>query len=185
MWKRSRYLGTFVIALFLGSCAASGPRITTQSNPVVDFSGFNTFNFMSPMGTDRPGGVTTPLSMMLAGAVTEELQSRGFALSDEPDLLINVFINTEQRVDVRQTPTATGFYGYRRNRYGTWGGYRTEVRQYTEGTMVIDLIDARQNMLAWEGIAEKRLSSNASQINQQQVDAVVGAILADFPYAAR
>lgn len=110
------------------------------------------------------------------------MSSRGYQRSDNPDLLINFFVNTERRMDVRQVPAPSTFHGFRFNRYATWGGYRTEVRQYT---LAIDLVDARQKVLAWEGIAQQRLGSSAQQITQEQVDDVVRQVMAEFNHGAR
>jgi hypothetical protein len=174
-----------LLALFLAGCAASGPRVTSNTNPATDFASFSTYNFMQPLGTDRDGGIQTPLSAMLMGALSRELESRGFKRSDNPDLLVNTFVVTEERMDVRQVPTASSFRSYRGSRYSSWGNQTTQVRQYTRGTLAIDLIDANQRMLAWEGVAQQRLGRNATQITQEQVDTAVGAVLAEFPYSAR
>jgi hypothetical protein len=173
-----------VLALLTAGCA-SAPRITTNTNPAADFASFDTYNFMPVPGTDRPNGVQTPLSAMLTRAMSREMSSRGFQRSDNPDLLINFFVNTERRMDVRQVPAPSSFHGFRFNRYATWGGYRTEVRQYTQGTLAIDLVDARQKVLAWEGIAQQRLGSSAQQITQEQVDDVVRQVMAEFNHSAR
>lgn len=172
------------LALLTAGCA-SAPRITTNTNPAIDFASFDTYNFMPVLGTDRPNGVQTPLSAMLTSAMSREMSSRGYQRSDNPDLLINFFVNTERRMDVRQVPAPSTFHGFRFNRYATWGGYRTEVRQYTQGTLAIDLVDARQKVLAWEGIAQQRLGSSAQQITQEQVDDVVRQVMAEFNHSAR
>ncbi len=41
-----------LIALVLAGCA-SGPRITTNSDPGADWSRYRTFGFFQPLGTDR------------------------------------------------------------------------------------------------------------------------------------
>ena len=178
-----RLIQTAALILLLASCA-SGPRIATQFNPAVDFSAMGTYNFMQPLGTDRDNGVQTPLSNALSQAMSREMSKRGFRRSDNPDLLVNFFVNTEQRLQVRQVPTAGSFHGYRRNRYRTWGSYRTDVREYTQGTLAIDLVDARQNMLAWEGIAQQRMGRNAAGISQEQADEVISQVMAEFTHRA-
>ena len=178
-----RLLQTTALVLLLAACA-SGPRIATQTNPAADFSRMGTYHFMQPLGTDRANGVQTPLSNVLRQAMSREMSKRGFQRSDNPDLLVNFFVNTEQRLQVRQVPTAGSFHGYRRNRYRTWGSYRTDVREYTRGTLAIDLVDARQNMLAWEGIAQQRLGRNAAGLSQEQADEVISQVMAEFTHRA-
>ena len=181
--RRLMFIGT--LALILAGCASTGPAVTTNSNPATNFAGFSTYNFMRPLSTDRAGGVQTPLSAMLMNAMSREMSNRGYQRADNPDLLINFFVSTEERMNVRQVPTASSFHGHRRGRYSTWGSYRTEVRQYTRGTLAIDLVDANQNMLAWEGIAQQRLGRDAQQITQKQVDEVVLQVMAEFAHVAR
>lgn len=168
-----------VALLLLGGCA-SGPTIVTNANPNVDISAFSTYNFMQPLGTDRPNGVRTPLSSMLMNSISREMAARGFEQSDNPELLINVFLSTEERMDVRQTPTASSFHGYRGARYSTWGSYTTTVTQYTQGTLAIDLVDAANNVLAWEGTAQARMSGDVREATQQRADEVVSLILTGF-----
>jgi len=164
----------------LTACATSGPRIAVSASPGVIFSSFATYNFMQPLSTDRPNGVRTPLSSMLINSMSREMASRGLEQSDTPDLQVNFFVNTEDRLDVRTVPTAGGFHAYRRGRYSTWGSYRTVVREYTRGTLSIDLVDASSNMLVWEGVAQDRLRSDLREITQEQVDQVVGQLMAKF-----
>ena len=179
-----RLLCLITSALLLLGCASTGPTVTTNINPDTDFSKFATYNFMQPLGTDRPGGIQTPLSSNLINALSREMENRGYRRSDTPDLLVNVFVNTERRMDVRQVPTTTTFHGYRHNRYTTWGSYTTEVREYTKGTLAIDLVDVSNRMLAWEGKALKRLNRNATDLTQEQIGNAVSAVMAEFPFIA-
>ena len=179
-----KLLFLFTSAILLLGCATTGPKVETNINPNTDFTTFATYNFMQPLGTDRPGGIQTPLSSKLINALSREMETRGYRKSDTPDLLVNVFVNTERRMDVRQVPTATTYHGYRHNRYSTWGGYTTEVREYTKGTLAIDLVDVDNRMLAWEGKALKRLNRNATDLTPEQIGNAVAAVMAEFPFIA-
>jgi hypothetical protein len=171
------------LVLLLASCA-SGPTITTHKSPDTDFSSLGTYGFMQPLSTDRPNGVRTPLSTMLINSMSREMASRGFEPSDTPDLLVNFFVNTEDRLEVRTVPTATTFHGHRRGRYTTWHGYRNIVREYTRGTLSIDLVDAANNVLAWEGVAQGRLRNDVREISQEQIDQIVGQVMAELMHRA-
>jgi hypothetical protein len=173
---------SLVAAVLLASaCASRGPTIVSNLSPGVDPASFRTFGFMEPLGTDRPGGIRTPLGSMLVDAVTRELQQRGLDLSEEPEILVNVFVQTEERTEVRTVPTATTTTRtHRHGRYGTWTGYRTDVRQYTRGTLAIDLVDPRARMLVWEAAAQGRLREDLRNLDQGQVDRVVADVMQQF-----
>ena len=171
---------TVPLLLSLAGCATPGPTIMTNANPGTDFASLRTYNFMQPLSTDRAGGAQTPLSAMLISAMSREMANRGFQQSDTPDLLINFFVSTEERMQVRTTPTSTSFHGYRRGRYSAWPSYRTTVRHYTRGTLAIDIVDTANNFLAWEGVAQNRMGSDLNAVTQEQTDDVVGQIMAEF-----
>ena len=77
-----------------------------------------------------------------------------------------------------------GYYGYRGGYYGTWGGYSetTEITQYTEGTLNIDIVDNERDELIWEGIVIGRIREEAMRNLEASVDAIVPQIMADYPY---
>ena len=58
----------------------------------------------------------------------------------------------------------------------------TRVRQYEEGTLVIDVADAREKELTWRGVGKGRLSRNPTpeQITAD-VDTAVEQIPSRFP----
>ena len=170
-----------VLVFLLAGCAASGPTISVNSAPGTDLSAFRTWNFIQPLGTDRSNGTRTPLSTMLMSSVSSEMAARGLTQSDSPDMLVDFFVTTEERMDVRQTPNSSMSTMHRSNwnrGFSTWPTYQTTVRQYTQGTLLIDLIDPAQNVLLAEGAAQDRLRSG--EISQQQANDVVGQIMASM-----
>jgi hypothetical protein len=170
-----------VLALVLAGCAASGPTIMVNTAPGTELSGFKTFNFLQPLGTDRDNGARTPMSSMLANAMTRELTSRGLTQSDSPDLMVDFFVTTEERMDVRTTSSSMHSMhrsNWHRGCCSTWPTHQTTVRQYTQGTLLVDLIDPAANALIAEGAAQNRIRSN--ELTRQQVDDIVGQIMTDI-----
>ena len=167
------------LALILTGCA-SGPTITVNSAPGTDLSKFQTYNFMQPLGTDRSNGARTAISTMLISSVSSEMASRGLKQSDSPDLLVDFFVTTEERMDVRTTGSMHTMHRSHWNRgcCSTWPTYQTTVRQYTQGTLLIDLIDPNRNAMIAEGAAQSRIRSN--EVTQQQINDVAGQIMADM-----
>ena len=173
-------LSVFIIA-FISACASPGPKVLSSVDPNANLGSFKTFGFMPELGTDRPGGIRTPLSNMLINAVSKELESRGIRQADSPDMLLNFFVSVDQRLDIYRIPSTRRYHGYRYTRYRTWGGYKTLVREYNQGTLSIDLVDPQRKMLVWEGIAQGRLRSDTIKLTQERVDEFVSAIMAEFP----
>jgi len=164
-----------VMSALLSACA-SGPNIVANTNPGTDFRAFQTYNFFQPLGTDRAGGVRTPLSTRLIASMESEMSARGLTKSDSPDLLVDFNVSAIDRVDVRSTPSHTVHRSHWNRGFSTWPTYNTTVRQYTEGSLIIDLIDPKQNRLVAEGAATSRI--NDTNFTQKQIDDVVGQVMA-------
>ena len=77
---------------------------------------------------------------------------------------------------MRTTPTNTVTRSHWHRGFSTWPTYSTTVRQYTEGSLIIDLIDPNSNRLVAEAAATSRI--NNTQFTQEQIDDVVGQVMA-------
>ena len=179
MKKTFLFAAALALTLMLAGCASSGPTIISNTAPGVKFKSFESYNFIQPLGTDRRDA-RTPMSSMLMNSMMREMAERGLRRSDEsPDLLVDFIVTTEERLDVRQTPNSTMMHRSHWNRgFSTWPTYSTTVRQYTQGTLLIDLIDTQGNALIAEGAAENRIRSN--EFTQSQADDIVRAIMKDI-----
>jgi hypothetical protein len=181
-------LACSLLGLLLVTGCASGPTIRSNSDPSVDFSSFRTFGFFDPLATDR-AGFQSLISQQLVTSAERELVARGLQRTDtNPDLLINFSANLDQRLQVRQSPSApaSSMNRHRRGFYNTWPTYQqTEIRQYTQGTLGIDVVDAARRQLVWEGFALGRVTQRTTEnIGPVLNDAVV-EIFRDFPLPPR
>ena len=105
-----RLVGSLV-ALFLFSCSTT-PNTVSNVAPDVDFSSYSTYGFFSPLATDGRD-YESIVSSFLKVAMAQEMDKRGFAYSDSPELLINFYINTRERIRTRQVPMTQSYYRYR------------------------------------------------------------------------
>jgi len=173
-----------LLGLLIAGCA-SGPRIVSNMDPSADFSRFRTFGFMQPLGTDSASGQTLT-SQHLIAAVTDELQMRGLRpATDSPDLLVNFFIST--RDVVSSTPSSSASMHWRSGRYSTWRGYSMSmgtptVTTQTQGTLAIDLVDADQGQLVWEGAATQRVTENRRSNLDETLSSAVKDMFVELPF---
>ncbi len=184
-FRLSELCSLLSVTVLLAACA-SGPTIVTNKDPEANFSNFRTFNFMQPLATDR-GDTRTILSNHLIAAATNEMETLGFQRADSnPDLLINFFVSTQERLQTRTTPNASASMHHRSRRYGTWRGYSmsastTTITQTTEGTIAVDVIEVARNQLVWEGAASGRVTDSTRQNLKETVNSAVADIFAKFP----
>lgn len=184
---RPVFRATCLVLLLATAGCASTPTVTSNYDHSANFAGYRTFGYLSPLGTDR-AGYATLVTQSLKNATRREMEARGYTYSENaPDLLINFSGKLEKQTDVRSVPAGppmVGYYGYRGGYYGGWGGYYTDVYQYTEGTVNVDLIDARQRQLVWEGVAVGTVTKKHLENPDAALSAAVSQIFAKFPFRA-
>lgn len=168
----------------LAACA-SGPEIRSDTNPSARFAEYSSFAFFSPLGTDR-AGYESVLTGRLKEATRRAMEAKGYVYSEAvPDLLLNFYANMEDKQEIRTYSTGpawgVGYYGYRYGYYGAWGGTDVQTVNYKQGTLTIDLVDAKDKVLAWHGTAEGRVSKEARQNPGPAIDAAVTEIMATVP----
>jgi len=85
---------------------------------------------------------------------------------------------TQKKHDVN-TFYAGGGYGYYRG-FGGMGTTSTSVTEYTVGTLVVDMFDAKTKNLVFRGTASDELSDKAEK-NQQKVEKASAKMFKNFP----
>ena len=169
-----------VFALATCGCA-SGPQIRVDMDTRVNIRAYKTFAFLEHVSTDG-AGYASLLSTRLKAATAAQLERLGYKYSTtEPELVVNFFLKIVNKQEVRSTG---GYYGYRAGYYGTWTGYPyLETVDYKQGTLSIDLVDAKQKQLVWQGIAEGEVSEQSQRDPGPAIDQVVSKIFSNFPNA--
>ena len=176
-----------ICVLLLAGCA-TGPQITSEADPEADFGSYRTFGFYAPLALEKEG-YATPTTDRIKAAARAQLESRGYIYTPEqPDLWVNLNAYMQKRTDVTSIPTVdyNYYYSYRARSYFAvpfWHD-ETHVRQYTEGTLNVDLVDRRKNRLVWEGIAVGRIAKLKPEERAARIDSTVADIFARYPYRA-
>ena len=132
------------------------------------------------------------MEQRIRAAVERELEMKGFerVTSGDADFKVAFHVVAEEKLDVRTLDNYSyDYYGYRRFGRPFYYGYlgpgfvtRSYVREYLEGTVILDIVDAKKNELIWRGWASKALAHNpeADRVNMY-VSEAVGKILEEFP----
>jgi hypothetical protein len=157
----------------------------SSADPTVDLREYKTYNFTAVVDTDGQPYQSLE-SGYLKAATSRELEARGYTRSEDPDLLVNFSIETQEKVRSRSVPTAGGGLAYDPFYddvyYGGWGAsHTTRIDQYTEGTLNIDLIDKRGARVVWQGATRGRLTKKDYENPQATLDGAVTEIFGQFP----
>ncbi len=187
-----------LLPLFL-ALAACAPRydVRTDHDPAIDFAAYKTFAIPPRPKPDTPDILDNSLvRKRLEGMFAKHLSARGLVLAaehDPADLLVRYWVTTEAKTDISTVPSAgvmvtPGPYGYGGYpvAYPYWGGrwgsmYQDViVRNYTEGTLVLDLVDRARDELVWRAYVVGTLSRERETM-YELVDEALGRAFRELP----
>ncbi|WP_396195825.1 DUF4136 domain-containing protein [Flavobacterium sp.] len=172
--KATKFL-PFVLLLVLASC--SSVRVYSDFDKQVDFTPYKTYAFHKN-GIDK-AEISDLDKKRILRAIDETMSAKGFTKSDNPDLLISFFTKEREEVNVNQFNAGWGYgWGWGWNPF-LWGG-NTMVTRHTEGSLYIDIIDAKKKELIWQGEGEGVLTKDRDK-KEALIKEFVSKILEQYP----
>ncbi|NQY28425.1 MAG: DUF4136 domain-containing protein [Flavobacteriaceae bacterium] len=163
---------TITIAILLTSCASV--RVTSDYDTQATFDNYKTFAFYKP-GIDKVE-ISDLDKKRILRAIEKEMLAKGFTKSDSPDLLVNINTKTEKNINVSNAGIGYG--------WGPWyGNYNRHISSSTNGVLYIDLINAKDKQLVWQGRGSGYLTHNVEK-KDARTQEFVTAILAKYPPGA-
>jgi hypothetical protein len=171
--RTMRFLPLLLLFVFT-SCTTV--RVVSDYDRQANFNAYNSFAFYKP-GVDQ-AKISDLDKKRILRAIESELTAKGMSKSETPSLLVSIFTKERERVDVYQRNYGFG-WGWNPWWYG--GYYGNTVSRSTEGSLYIDLIDAKTNELVWQGIGSARLITNDMEEKEERIREIVKEILAEYP----
>ncbi|WP_010231327.1 DUF4136 domain-containing protein [Gillisia marina] len=174
-----KFLKITAVLLFLavGMTSCSTVKVASDYDQKVDFNQYKSFAFFKP-GIDK-AEISDLDKKRILRAIEEEMMSKGFTKSEEPDLLVSIFTKTKENINIYQDNRFG--YGYGWGWYPWyWGtGYNT-VNTTSEGTLYIDLIDSEGKELVWQGMGTAALAKEVNK-KQERISEIVEKIFEKYP----
>ena len=117
----------------------------------------------------------------------EAIAAKGWkkVAEDQADIQVLLHGATETKHNVNTFYSGgMGGYGYRYGGMGGMGTASTTVSEYTVGTLVLDMFDAKTKNLVFRGIAEDEISDKPEK-NAKKLEKASKKMFKDFPPAAK
>ncbi len=184
--KNFKILSLIVLAsVVLTSC--SSVRVLSDYNQQANFNQYKSYAFYKT-GIDK-AQISDLDKRRILHAIEDEMSSRGFVKSENPDLLISIFTKEQERVDVYNNNFGWGWGGawgwgpaWAWGPGWGWGWGGPSVSTRTQGSLYIDLIDTQNKELVWQGKGEGTLSNtNNIEKKEQRIKEFVSQILDQYP----
>ncbi|WP_257279910.1 MULTISPECIES: DUF4136 domain-containing protein [unclassified Endozoicomonas] len=120
--------------------------------------------------------------MRIRAAINRDLQARGYrevSKDGYPDFLVNYLTTTRTRRELNQMTTSMGYGpGFRGMGFTT----ETRVRDYQEGSLIIDFVNPENHQLQWRGRSTSRVIHGATpEQRSEKINTAVEAIVNGFP----
>ncbi len=161
---------SLIILITLSSC--SSVMVNADYDKKVSFTNYKSYAYLKS-GIDK-AEISDLDKKRILNSIDEVMQSKGFSKSENPDVLISIFTKERERVDVYQN---YGF-GWGWNPY--WGLGYSNVTTTPEGTLFIDIIDAKSKELVWQGEGSGYLTKNTEK-KEARIKEFVSKILEQYP----
>lgn len=111
-------------------------------------------------------------------AIDDVMPTKGFTKSENPDVLISIFTKEGERISVYNN---MGWgYGYGWGWGPNWGMGYSRTTSTPEGTLYIDIIDAKTKDLVWQGIGTGYLTTDTDK-KDARIAEFVTKILEKYP----
>jgi Domain of unknown function (DUF4136) len=180
----ARPLGLIAAMVILTACTTL--RVGSDHDPAANFSAYHAYVWMPPRTKIHES--SNPLVVQRAhDAIQNALSAKGYQLvtdASQADFVVDFTIGSRERTDVNSYPAPyAGPWSWRRSYW--WGdpywGSEVDVRQYREGTISIDVFDARTHRPVWHGWARKELTQADLEHSNGSIREAVDSVLAQFP----
>lgn len=172
--------------LLLALAACGGPRYAIEYDYDGDasFENLNTYRWYRGKGS---GSGRENIDKILEGALDKNLERMGLERIEQgtPDFWITCVVETRRQVGTRQIETRAMMdtqFGYENYFFNGAGGVETEVVDYVEGSIIVDVATNGGKKPIWRGWAHGAIREGMSDDKiRAEATEVFRRILEKFP----
>ena len=189
MSARNRTLrATIAILVALPGLSGCATRVRSDFDREAVFSHYKTFDWIAPpvraseeelrSDPEGPFARNSLLDKRFRAAVNSNLRARGFQYVEggESNFRLNYHVTFKDKLV--GSGSDFGYVGrYHRGAFSS--GFNWSVRQYQEGTIIIDIVDRAKDQLVWRGWMVSR--NRDGNYDEAEINRAVTQILMRFP----
>ena len=180
--QTSRLLMALLLPVLVVACAST-PTATTDFDPTFDFAGVRRVAILPVNRNVSPISEVSDMQVArMNQSLADELSRRGIEIAPDvadADMFLTWHLVTQERTDIRTYNTMSA----RHTNCWNCTSQNVRVRQYTQGTLIVDLIDPARNISVWRSIFESRLRDQSADQAAENRRVAADAIFAEFPPA--
>ncbi len=186
-----------LIGIMLYSC--NSIKVMSDKDPSTDFSTYKTLEYYG-WKNNSDQILTSFDKTRIEDAFGTEFKNRGFSLAEKGagDMIVSLYVVSEEKTETVANTTTNyagggmgmrgygygGYYNYGPG-YGWGAGYNNSTTTYSEhdytvGTLVVSVYDAKRKELIWQAVGTKTIDGNSNN-NEAKISAAVAKIMLEYP----
>lgn len=177
----------FVLMIFLGGC--SKVAVETDYNPAADLTSLKTYSWLKTDKGISDLRVRDPrVEGWVRASVDEIMAEKGYTAvhdkSRSPDFIMSWFGVIESKVKEESIDHFYSSYGYGpvAAKMAERSNKGVRVREYEEGTILLDMLDPKTGSILWQGKSTDRLRKGMDdQEASLYVERLIKQMLKKFP----
>ena len=157
-----------VLPLLLMGAVAYPQQVKTDFDRSAPFATYRTYTWTS--GTPAPNQF---IQERIHVAVDEQLVVKGMLTQSavKPNLVVATHVVTHEQKEIVAPGFGVGPW---------WGGPGAVIETYLQGTLIVDLYDAKTRKMVWRGVATDTVSEKTST-NTEHIDKAVAKMFEKYP----
>jgi hypothetical protein len=174
-------LSAAVVSTFFFSSCGVTTHVETAAG--VNFNNYKTFGWANINGERKEDAADNDIvDNNIKNAITSQLENKGWMeATQNPDVILDYNVMVEKKVNQVSEPVYsypyTHYYynGLRRRRGYMYYpndlvGYHTYNVPFKQGTLTVNMVDAKTNKLVWQGSAQGDVSNTTVTTGEMQTD---------------
>lgn len=162
-------------------CASAPPKPQSMLDPQANFGAYRTFA-LPEAGGGAQGQTVSIVDGYIRTAITNEMKRKGYveaAPGEKADLRVEYEAAKAEKLKNNPFRIGVGVGGYGSHGGGSVGVGSSSVKNVTEGSLVIHVIDTARSAESWRSGVTREIGKG--NIQQQTVDTAVAEAFEDFP----
>jgi Domain of unknown function (DUF4136) len=164
------------LALVAVAALGCGVRVAVETDPGARHAGWKDWAWLARPPVARGDTDYAAIDDRVRKAFEREMKTRGFHRVDRerPDFVVTYYAAVAKPIDPKQLDYAAGNPASERSGLNGDGVYE-------QGTLIVDLLDAKTGRLAWRGAGRRVFQPEQTPAERsERIDEAVAAVVGEF-----
>ena len=177
MKKATQLLTILLLPLLLMTACNSiaNLKTATEYDKSANFAEYGSYKFMNELSySDTFDNYSGENKRTIENAIHKQLKRKGLEETEIADLHVNFFV-----IDTHESKSITNT-SYRNQRYGGMTHLDTYIKEYEQGTLIVDFVDVKSKKLVWRGIGTGVITGKQKDM-ERTINEAVTAVVSQYP----